>query len=394
MTGMHEPAGRPAAGGPTDADRAGSASGGLLMGRLFGVPIFVAPSWFLVAALITWSFAPTVSARVPAVGEWRYVVAFAFAVLLYLSVLVHELSHSVVALRLGMPVRRISLHLLGGVSEIEQEAQSPGREFLVAAAGPAVSLLLGALCLLPAGALERGTVSQLLADVLARTNFIVGIFNLLPGLPLDGGRVVHATVWRITGRRYTGIVAAAWSGRVLAGLLIALPLLLGPARGRPVSTVGFLWTLLIASFIWLGATEALRVATVRERLPRLQVRALTRRALPVAADLPLSEAIRRAGEIGARGLVVVDGAGRPFGLVSEAAVAATPAERRPWVPVGSLARRLEDGLVVSAELRGEDLVRMMQRVPATEYLVVESSGEIYGVLATADVERAFAATAA
>jgi CBS domain-containing protein len=156
--------------------------------------------------------------------------------------------------------------------------------------------------------------------------------------------------------------------------------------------VVMVWTALIASFIWFGAGQAVRAARMRERLPFLQTRTLTRRALPVVGDLPLGEGLRRAAEAGARALVVVDGAGTPVGLVSEAAVVATPEDRRPWVPVSSVARRLEPALVLSADLRGEDLLKALQASPATEYLVLDPTGAVYGVLSTSDVERAFAAS--
>src|SRR5919197_5106455 len=117
-------------------------AGGWLMGRIFGVPVYVAPSWLIVAAAITYMFAPNVSAQIPQLGAGRYAVSLAYAVLLYLSVLVHELGHAVTAMRLGVPVRRITLQLLGGVTEMGGQARSPGREFLVAAAGPVLSLLL------------------------------------------------------------------------------------------------------------------------------------------------------------------------------------------------------------------------------------------------------------
>lgn len=131
------------------------------------------------------------------------------------------------------------------------------------------------------------------------------------------------------------------------------------------------------------------MARLRERLPELRARNLTRRAVPVTADTPLSEALRRANEAGARALVVVDGQGEPTALVREAAIAGVPEHRRPWIAVGGLAQDLKPGLRVSADLAGEDLLETLRATPATEYLVVEETGEVYGVLSTADVERAF-----
>jgi CBS domain-containing protein len=120
----------------------------------------------------------------------------------------------------------------------------------------------------------------------------------------------------------------------------------------------------------------------------MSARSLTRRAVPVAVDVPLAEALRRAQLVGAGGLVVVDGAGSPVGLVSERAVQEVPVERRPWVSVGDLSRRLDSDLTLLADLSGEQLVEAITSRPATEYLVVEANGDVFGMLATADVERA------
>jgi len=362
------------------------------MGRLFGIPVYVSPTWFLVAALITVGFAPAVADELPDIGPWRYAVSFAFAVLLYLSVLVHELSHSVVALRFGLPVRAIRLHLLGGVSEIEREPETPWREFLVAVAGPVLSLALGGLGLGAARVLDGGTVGYLLVVQLTLANLLVGVFNLLPGLPLDGGRILRAAVWKVSGRPFTGTLVAAWAGRGVAVLVLGVPLVIAALAGRRPTLISMVWAAMVAAFIWISAGQAVQSARLRSRLPALSARRLTRRALPVAEDLPLAEALRRLDGAGGRALVTVDATGRPRALVSEAAVSATPEHRRPWVTVGSVARTIEPGLILSAELSGEDLVRRLQEAPATEYLVVEANGDVYGVLATADVERSFSLT--
>ncbi|MBA2769953.1 MAG: site-2 protease family protein [Sporichthyaceae bacterium] len=358
------------------------------MGRPFGVPVDVTPTWFIVAGLITYGFAGTVERAVPDIGSWKYAVSLTFALLLYSSVLVHELSHTLVALRAGLPVRRISLHLLGGVSEIERPAETPGREAGIALAGPLVSLALAAAGFAFSSLLEGGTVGLLLTRALVISNLLVGMFNLLPGLPLDGGRVLSAAVWRVTGRRHTGTIVAAWVGRGVAVVVLLLPFLLAAGDPGSLDVVDVVWGALLGAFIWVGASQSLQHASVQRRLPGVTVRALTRRAIPVDVALPLSEALRQAAEVGAHGMVVVSAGGEPVGLVVEAAVRAVPSERRPWVPVGDLSRRLEAGHRLPADLQGEELITTMTREPASEYLVVEANGEIYGVLATADVERA------
>jgi len=362
------------------------------MGRPFGIPVYVSPSWFLVAALMTVLFAPTFAERLPGIGAGRYGVSFAFAVLLYLSVLVHELSHSVVARGFGLPVRRITLHLLGGVSEIEREPDTPGQEFAVAIAGPLLSLGCSALGYGLTWVLEPGTVSYVLAWQLCLSNALVALFNMLPGLPLDGGRVLQAGVWRITGRRTAGVLAAGWAGRVVAVIVFAVPLLIALAVGRAPDVFAMVWAALIASFVWVGASQAMVQARMRARLPDITVHRLLRPALTVPADLPLSEAVRRAAEAGATAIVVVAGDGRPLALVHEAAVVATPLERRPWMPVSSVSRSLDPGLILPVSLSGADLLAAISAHPASEYLVTGPAGEVLGVVALRDVERALAPT--
>ncbi|WP_412126408.1 site-2 protease family protein [Streptomyces murinus] len=372
--------------------------GGILMGRPFGVPVYVAPSWFLVAALITWVFGGQLDRVLPELGAARYLVSLFFAVAFYASVLVHELAHTVAAIRFKLPVRRIQLQFFGGVSEIEKEAETPGREFVLAFVGPLLSLVLAGLFYLAMKPVQPGTVPGVLLAGLMVSNLIVAAFNLLPGLPLDGGRMLRAVVWKITGKPMSGTVAAAWVGRALAvAVLVGLPLLnssggLGGGTGESggMDTVtDALLAAILAAIIWTGAGNSLRMARLREHLPELRARTLTRRAVPVETDTPLSEALRRANAAGARALVVVDADGHPLSLVRESAIVGVPEHRRPWVPVSSLAQDLTDDMRVSAELSGEELLDALRAAPATEYLVVENTGEIYGVLSAADVERAF-----
>ncbi|MDT0437489.1 site-2 protease family protein [Streptomyces doudnae] len=385
-------------GGKRPPRRTPEPRGGLLMGRPFGVPVYVAPSWFLVAALITWVFGGQLERVLPELGAARYLVSLFFAVAFYASVLVHELAHTVAALRFKLPVRRIQLQFFGGVSEIEKEAETPGREFVLAFVGPLLSLVLSGVFYLALLPVEPGTVPGVLLAGLMISNLIVAAFNLLPGLPLDGGRMLRAVVWKITGKPMSGTVAAAWVGRALAvSVLIGLPLLTqsGALGATAEDNVGMdtvtdaLLAAILAAIIWTGAGNSLRMARLREHLPELRARNLTRRAVPVETDTPLSEALRRANAAGARALVVVDPDGTPLSLVREAAIVGVPEHRRPWVAVSGLAQDLTDGMRVSAELAGEDLLDALRATPATEYLVVEETGAIYGVLSAADVERAF-----
>ncbi|MFJ9949046.1 site-2 protease family protein [Kitasatospora sp. NPDC091207] len=371
---------------------------GILMGRPFGVPVYVTPSWFVIAALITWVFGGQLEHVLPGLGATRYLVAFFFAVAFYGSVLIHELAHTVVALRYRLGVRRIRLQFLGGVSEIEKEAESPWREFWLAFVGPLLSLVLGGVFYLGVQAVELSSVPGVLLTGLMVSNLVVAAFNLLPGLPLDGGRMLRAVVWAVTGRPMAGTVAAAWVGRALAvAVLIGLPLL-GAARGVERTTTDTLVDAVLAAvlavIIWNGAGAGVHQARLKEVLPGLRLRDLVRRVVEVTADTPLGEALRRVREAQAGALVVIDGRGEPIGLVRESQVREVPEHRRPWVAVGALSRDLEPGLRLPVDLAGEDLLRALQASPATEYLVVEPDGRVYGVATLSDIEQRLTAAIA
>ncbi|HXZ70619.1 MAG TPA: site-2 protease family protein [Streptosporangiaceae bacterium] len=365
-------------------------SPGLRIGRPFGIPVFISPYWFLIVGLFVFLYARGLFQSVP--GTLRYPVALVAVVLLYASVLVHELSHSLVARGFGLPVRRILLYPLGGFSEIEREPPTPGRELLVSAAGPAISLALAAGGYALYLAVPHGGVLWALSYQLWFANLLVGGFNLLPGLPLDGGRMLRAAVWKVTGRPGQATVVAAWAGRVLALAVLVVPLALYARWGGRIQLFNVAWLAVIAAFMWTGAGQALRATRVRERLPGLQARALARRAIPIPANLPLAEAIRRADAAQARALVVVDHEDRPIAIVNETAVMATPPQRRPWIEAGSLARTIDPGLVLPADLSGMALIDAVRRTPASEYLLVEQTGQVFGVLATTDLDHAFAGT--
>jgi Zn-dependent protease len=366
---------------------------GIIIARPLGIPVYISPWWFVIAAVLVVLYSNSGTLPGSVHGEVpRYLVGVAFVVLLYLSVLIHELSHCVVALKFGLPVRRILLYPLGGFSEIEQEPPTPGKEFLVSAAGPAMSLALAGIGIGINVLTNLHGIPRVLIDRVVLANVVVGVFNLLPGLPLDGGRVMRAVLWKLTGKSGYSTVLAAWAGRVIALALVAVAFI--EQRGQFGIYGDGIWLVAIGAFMWMSAGQALRSAKVQQRLPALQARALARRAIPIPSNLPLAEAIRRADLAQARALVVVDHDAKPIAIVNEGAVIATPEQRRPWIDAGSLARTLDPDMILSADLSGMDLIEAVRRAPASEYLLVEPSGQIYGVLATADLDHAFAGTRA
>ena len=380
---------------PSPAGRGGRPDtrppGTLRLGTVAGTEVLLSASWFLVAALLAVLVSPRVDEAAPGLGPWKYVAGFAFAVLLYLSVLLHEISHALMARRYGFPVSSITLHFLGGMTAIEGEARRPREEFMIAVVGPLTSIAVG----LVAAALWFVTPTGLLllaVEGLVVANLFVGVLNLVPGLPLDGGRVLKSGVWKLTGSAFRGTVAAAWGGRVTAVAALCWPLGMQAFTGVRPGVVDFVLAFVVGLFLWSGATAALTSARLRSRLPGLVARSLARRTLTVPEGLPLAEAVRRAREVEAGGIVTVTGSGRPVGVVNEAALVATPEERRPWVAVSTVARSVDDGLTLPATIAGEDLVTAIGRSPSSEYLLVEEDGTVFGVLATADVERAFRET--
>jgi Zn-dependent protease len=395
MDGPAAPA--PAAPGPPRVPPAPRTDGsaGLRVLTVSGIPVYVAPSSLLFVVVITLLNAPAIGDRFPSLGGAAYAVAALFVLLLYASILLHELAHSLVAQRLGLAVHRIKLDLLGGFSETSL-SRTAGSEALVAVVGPLVNLALFAAGLAAIQVVSGDTVPGALLRWVTMANLLIGIFNLLPGIPLDGGRVLAAGVWRATSNRSRGVIVASYAGRGLAVLVLAFvlsPILLG---GRRPEVFSLIVGALIAAFLWQGASGSLLVARARERIPDLVAGRLARRALMVPARTPLAEAMRLLREGGAAEIVVVDGDGGPVGIVNSAAAAAVPVDRQPWVDVATVAARLGDGGVLPTALAGDELIAALRGSPSDAYVVVGPGSEgtrvVQGVLLAADVDAALTAT--
>jgi Zn-dependent protease len=356
----------------------------LKIGTIAGSPVLVSPSWFLVAGLIAFYMGPQVESVQPGLGAWKYVVGLLFAVALYGAVLLHEASHAVMAKRFGYRVESITLHFLGGATAIDRESESPRQEFWIAVVGPVTSLAVGGAAL-GVSFLLPDNLLRLVVDGLWASNLYIGVLNLLPALPLDGGRVLKSAVWRLSGRASTGTLVAGWAGRVLAVVVLVGAIAVGALSHDTLgSTV--IWAL-IAGFLWMGASQAIAAAHLHDRLAEVDVRSLARRTLGVPEDLPLGEAVRRAQEAQAGSIVTLTGDGTPVGVVDERAVHATPPDRRPWLAVSTVTRRLEPGLTLPASISGDALLAALRNRPASEYVLLDDEGGIYGVLAAADVAR-------
>lgn len=266
-------------------------NGNIRVGSLFGIPFYVNPSWFLVLGLVTWSYGDGLAAQFPELpGSSPLILGLLTALLLFGSVLAHELGHSFVAIRQGIKVQSITLFIFGGLASLEKESDAPGDAFWVAIAGPAVSLLLfGILTTLGLTAQITGPLAAIMA-VLASVNLSLGLFNLIPGLPLDGGNILKAIVWKVTGNSYQGVKVASIVGQAFGWLAIAsglVPLIL-------FGSFDNVWNLLIGSFLLQNAGKSAQFARVQERLTGLTVAdAITPNSPIISENITLREFVNQ-----------------------------------------------------------------------------------------------------
>ncbi len=361
-----------------------------MVARVAGAPIVLTPSSALMAAVIALVFAPSVQARAPQLGTGStYVVALGFAVLLLASVLVHELAHGLVARARGLQVREFALTLLGGHTAFSGGRVTPGTSALVAVVGPLANLVLAAVFGLAAGATDVGGLAHLVLFSVAFANVFVGGFNLVPGLPLDGGQVLEALVWRVTGDRRRGAVVAGWAGRVVAVLFVAWVLGVPLAAGSSPDLVNVVWAAMIGAFLWSGASQAIGAAASARNLDALTVARVGVPAVGVAATAMLAEADAARGIARADAVVLLAPDGRVAAYVDPAAANAVPAQDRARVPVTAVSVTLPAGAVVDGSLQGTALVQAVARVSQfAPVMVAVADGRVLALVRSADVATA------
>jgi Zn-dependent protease/CBS domain-containing protein len=358
----------------------------LRIGSLFGIPLFLDPLWFVIFALSTLNFGF-------AYQEWGTVLAWSGAVamslLLFTSVLLHELGHSLAAKSQGIKVNSITLFLFGGIAAIEEESKTPGKAFQVAIAGPLVSVGLFFLLFLSLNILPANTPVSVVIGDLARINLVLALFNLIPGLPLDGGQVLKAAIWKATGNRFKAVRGAARAGQVLGYTAIAL----GLAVDFFTSDLGTgLWIALLGWFGIRNATNYLRVTSLQETLLETTVaEAMTRdfrvvdanQTLRTFADLYLLE-----NSTSQVYFAEVDGRYQGIVLVDEL----RKIERSDWEtkslqsivhPFSEIPTLKEMSTLVEAinKMENEQLIRITILSPADAVAGVIDKGDIVKILA-------------
>ncbi|WP_406830898.1 site-2 protease family protein [Pedococcus sp. KACC 23699] len=368
-----------ARGRPASED--GQESGlGVRIARVAGIPVYLAPSWFVIAVVITAIVAAPLLQTRPLVGIG---IGIGQALVLLVCVLVHEAAHAVTARLAGMPVVRIVANLWGGHTSMEAGRTTPGRMALVAAAGPASNAVFAALAWMALPSVT-GDVSGRFVEGLVIINGSLAVLNILPGMPLDGGQVLECLVWKVTGDRNKGSVVAGWSGRVLTVLGVLWFFVRPLVQGQPVD-FSRIWVLLIASILWAGATDSIRRGQTLATIGRIRLAQVMRPAVAVPDTARLAELPATPGNE----LVVVDGRGRPTAYVDAAHLSSVPPDARPHTPVSAVASHQDPGWVIDADPAGDVMpaLAVLQEFGITVGAVVHH-GRVVGVVHAADIGRA------
>ena len=362
------------------------------IGRALGIPIRIHPSWFLVFLLATWTLSTDyLPESLPGLSPGRYwVMGAVAAVLLFLSVLLHELGHSYVALYYRIPIEQITLFLFGGVAHMRQEAPSPKAEFLIAIAGPVVSFVISGSCLALVALAEAIQQDQALRGVamlgllLGLGNLQLGMFNLIPGFPLDGGRILRAGLWAWGKDYYRATKQAAVAGLgfglifVLWGLLRIRQAATDELDASMVWTGG--WLALIGIFLYVAALASRRQATLRETVAKIRIQdMMVTTVVSIPAETTLDQAVNRYFQAyGYGGFPVVDDR-RLIGLVTVADIQAVPVAMWSWRRVDQVMRPFSDSMVVTPDVPAVQAMGRMAR-EGWDQLIVVHNGEIVGLV--------------
>jgi Zn-dependent protease/CBS domain-containing protein len=356
--------------------------GSFRIGKIAGIDIQVNVSWLVILVLLTFSLAVSwFPATVPRQSTLIYwILGFIAALLLFVSVLLHELAHSLVARARGVPVKSITLFIFGGVSDLQQEPQSPGVEFQIAIVGPLTSLVIGAVTFVTGNLI--GSNAPLVAAVLRYlgvTNLLLGVFNLIPGFPLDGGRVLRAIIWRVTGSLRQATRAATLVGQVIAYLFIVAGVFLFFSG----DFINGLWFGFIGWFL-LQAAQAANSQVMLESI----FKGVTVSQLMSPASLTVPDNISLLQLVddyllphGVRAIPVVrSNEGQLVGLVTLTDVRHLPREQWPQTPVGHAMVPLERLHTVRPQQNLNDVLPLMTGRDVNQLLVVDDAGRLVGIL--------------
>lgn len=354
-------------------------NGNIRIGNLFGIPFFVNPSWFLVLGLVTWSYGSGLAEFPQLTGILPWFLGLVAALLLFSSVLAHELGHSFVAISQGIPVKSITLFIFGGLATLEKESETPLQAFLVAIAGPLVSVLLFGVFY---GIAETAPLSlplKAIISLVASINLILAVFNMIPGLPLDGGNVLKAIIWKITGNPNKGVIFAGRVGQVIGWIAIALGILsiLG------ISQAGSIWTLLIGTFLLQNAGFAAQSAVVQDKLSQYTARDAVIADSPIVGqNLSLREFVNDyvIGKEQWKKFLVVDDNGLLVGAVTTEDLKQVPTSQWNDTYLDELVKPVSEEETIPADTSLLDAAKLFETKSPRELVVIENSNRVVGLL--------------
>jgi len=374
---------------------------GFRLGKLFGIDIHVDWSWFLIFILVSWSLSATFGQFRP---EWtvgmRWGMAIVAALIFFASVLAHELAHSVAAQSRGVPVRNITLFMFGGVANIQREPASPAEELYITIVGPLTSLFLGAVFLvwgtgrlhtlginISVTSVQTGAFRIVLAW-LGSINIMVGLFNLIPAFPLDGGRIFRALTWAITRDLRRSTRYASWLGQAIAWTMILSggAMLFGariPIFGS--GTFNGMWMIFIGWFLNHAAVSGYRQSLIQDILTDVPVRKVMQTQIPVIAyDLPVNDLVNRSSvELDGQTFLVTAGE-EVVGMVAMNEVRKSSGS--PWKSVQDIMTPVRDLDFVTPDQDAADAFDRLQRLDQRQ-IPVMLNNQIVGLFRRKDVVR-------
>jgi Zn-dependent protease len=351
--------------------------GGLQIARVFGIPIHLHPTWFVVFLLVALTLDATIAAQAPGVPPaFRWLAAGSTALLFFASILLHELGHSLVARRHRIPVRSITLFFFGGVAAIDRDPPTPRAELEIAIAGPITSALLALAFTLFARTLATGGADALMFGWLARINLSVAIFNLLPGLPLDGGRVLRAWLWARKGDPHQATRLAARVGQTLAYGLIGLGAAVALSGGN---AMGGLWLAFIGWFLLTASASSARQAEIEASLEGLRARDLSSSDLLWIDPAATVGSFTRDVVMRGRRWALIGAAGAASGLVTISDVKRIPPQDWERTPVASIATPIARVSTSALDTSVRELLQLMASLEVNQIPVVEA-GRIVGAV--------------
>lgn len=355
-------------------------NGTIRVGNLFGIPFYIHPSWFLVLGLVAWTYSSGLAAQFPWLsGGLTLTLGLITALLLFASVVAHELGHSFVAIRQGIDVKSITLFIFGGLASLEKESETPAEAFWVAIAGPLVSLLLCAIFTIIGITTAATGATAAILGVLASVNLALALFNLIPGLPLDGGNILKAAVWKITGNPYKGVTFASRVGQIFGWVAIAsglIPLLF-------FGSFANFWNLLIGFFLLQNAGNAAQYARVQEQFTGLTAAdAVSLNSPIVSADLSLREFAdqRILNNQDWRRFLVTDENGKLVGAININDLRMISPTQWSETQVREIMKPIAETTTVASDKPLLEVVQLLEQQKLSALPVIRDNGVLVGLL--------------